>query len=300
MGRFDTAAAILRTYAGFVDRGMLPNRFSDAGETLEYNTADATLWMFHALSEHLEAKRDPDLQRDLFPTLAAIIHAHVDGTRYGIKVRSRRWIAARGRTGVQLTWMDAKHGDHVFTPRIGKPVEINALWLNALEVAIRLAGRVRNTAEKRFCQGLLKQASDSFARFWNADTGCLYDVLDGVDGKPDASIRPNQILAVSLPYCVLTEAPDARRGRHLRPRIADQLWASLLEPRCAGVCGSLHRQLVATRCGLPPGDGMELVARSVRARPSPRVWRCRPSSGPARAHRPTSRERLRGVGQRDI
>ena len=204
LGRFGTTAAILRTYAAFVDRGMLPNRFPDAGETLEYNTADATLWMFHALSEHLEAKRDPDLQRDLFPTLAAIIHAHVDGTRYGIKVDPADGLLRAGEAGVQLTWMAAKHGDHVFTPRIGKPVEINALWLNALEVAVRLAGRVRNTAEKRFCQGLLKRAGDSFARFWNEDRGCLFDVI-GDDGKHDARIRPNQILAVSLPYCVLSQ-----------------------------------------------------------------------------------------------
>jgi predicted glycogen debranching enzyme len=204
LGRFDTAAAILRTYAGYVDRGMLPNRFSDAGENLEYNTADATLWMFHALSEHLEAKRDPDLLRALFPTLTAIIHAHVDGTRYGIKVDPDDGLLRAGESGVQLTWMDAKHGDHVFTPRIGKPVEINALWLNALEVTVRLAGRVRNSAEKRFCEALLKRAGDSFKRFWNEENACLYDVVD-VDGGTahDASIRPNQIFAVSLPYSVL-------------------------------------------------------------------------------------------------
>jgi predicted glycogen debranching enzyme len=203
LGRFDTAAAILRTYAGFVDRGMLPNSFPDAGETLEYNTADATLWLFQAVAEHLDAKRDPDLLRDLFPTLAAIIHAHADGTRYGIKVDSDGLLRA-GERGIQVTWMDAKHGDHVITPRIGKPVEINALWLNALDVAARLAGRVRNTAEKRFCVGLLKRAGDSFARFWNDERGCLYDVID-VDGgdSHDASVRPNQLFAVSLPHCVL-------------------------------------------------------------------------------------------------
>jgi len=203
LGRFDTTAAILRTYAGFIDRGMLPNRFSDAGETLEYNTADAALWMFHALSEHLDAKRDSDLLRDLFPTLMAIIHAYVDGTRYGIQVDSDGLLRT-GEPGVQLTWMDAKSGDHVFTPRVGKAVEINALWLNALDVAARLAGRVRNTAGKRFCLALLKHAAVSFARFWNEEKGCLFDVID-VDGATscDASIRPNQIFAVSLPYSAL-------------------------------------------------------------------------------------------------
>jgi len=203
LGRFDIAATILRTYAGFIDHGMLPNRFPDAGEAIEYNTVDAVLWMFQAFAEYLDAKRDPDLLRDLFPGLAAVIHAHVEGTRYGIQVDSDGLLRA-GEPGIQLTWMDAKHGDHVVTPRIGKPVEINALWLNALEVVVRLAGRLRNTAEKRFCQTLLKRAGDSFARFWNEERGCLYDVID-VDGGAthDASVRPNQILAVSLPYCVL-------------------------------------------------------------------------------------------------
>ena len=219
LGRFDTAAAVLRTYTRFVDRGMLPNRFPDAGaghpgaahagETLEYNTADATLWLFQAVSEYLEAKRDPDLLREIYPTLTAIIHAHADGTRYGIRVDPNDGLLRAGEAGTQLTWMDAKHGDHVATPRIGKPVEINALWLNALNVALRLAGRLRDTAEKRFCSGLLKRASDGFARFWNAERGCLYDVLDAPGSvhdaptSPDAQVRPNQIFAVSLPYCVL-------------------------------------------------------------------------------------------------
>jgi predicted glycogen debranching enzyme len=211
LGRFETAAAILRTYAGFVDRGMLPNRFPDAGEALEYNTADAALWMFQAVGGYLEAKRDPDLLHDLFPTLAAIIHAHADGTRYGIRVDFEDGLLRAGEPGTQVTWMDAKHGDHVFTPRVGKPVEVNALWLNALEVAMRLAGRVRDVAEKRFCAGLLKRAGDGFARFWNEERGCLYDVLD-VDGglTHDASVRPNQIFAVSLPFCVLP--PDRMRA----------------------------------------------------------------------------------------
>jgi predicted glycogen debranching enzyme len=211
LGRFETAAGILRTYAAFVDRGMLPNRFPDAGEALEYNTADAALWMFQAVGGYLEAKRDADLLHDLFPTLAGIIHAHADGTRYGIHVDSGDGLLCAGEPGTQVTWMDAKHGHHVFTPRVGKPVEINALWLNALEVAMRLAGRVRNIAEKRFCAALLKRAGEGFARFWNAERGCLYDVLD-VDGGAthDASVRPNQIFAVSLPYCVL--APDRMRA----------------------------------------------------------------------------------------
>ncbi|MDP9011878.1 MAG: amylo-alpha-1,6-glucosidase [Pseudomonadota bacterium] len=208
LGRFDTAAAILRTYARFVERGMLPNRFPEAGATPEYNTADATLWLFQAVSESLGAQRDPDLAREMFPVLAAIVHAHVAGTRYGIRVDPDDGLLRAGEPGTQLTWMDAKHGGHAVTPRVGKPVEINALWLNALEVTARLAGRVRDSAEKRFCSGLLKRAGGGFARFWNAERGCLYDVLDtpgSTRAAPshDAQIRPNQIFAVALPYCVL-------------------------------------------------------------------------------------------------
>ena len=202
--RYDLAAGILRTYARFVDRGMLPNCFPDGGEAPEYNTADATLWMFQALDDYLTAKRDPGLVRDMFPILMTIIHAHSDGTRYGIRVDPADGLLFAGEPGTQLTWMDAKHGDQVFTPRIGKPVEINALWLNALDVAIRLASAERNADEKRFCQSLLSSARAGFSRFWNPERACLYDVID-VDGGSthDASVRPNQILAVSLPYCAL-------------------------------------------------------------------------------------------------
>jgi glycogen debranching enzyme len=204
--RYDLASGILRTYAGFVDRGMLPNAFPDSGEAPAYNTADATLWMFQALDDYMQAKPDPDLVRDLFPVMMAIIHAHAEGTRYGIHVDPADGLLRAGEAGTQLTWMDAKHGDQVFTPRIGKPVEINALWVNALDVAARLASAGRNVREKRFCESLLARAGASFARFWNEERACLFDVID-VDGGSthDARIRPNQILAVSLPCCTLSQ-----------------------------------------------------------------------------------------------
>ncbi len=215
LGRHDAAAAILRTFAKFIDGGLLPNRFADNGTGLDYNTADATLWMFQAVREHLEARPDPELLTDLFPLLMSIIHAHVDGTRYGIKVDAADGLLHAGEPGVQLTWMDAKHDDRVFTPRSGKPVEINALWLNALDVAVRLGTKVRSTAETRFCQAQLERAGTGFARFWNEAGGCLYDVLDvdaaqGGANPHDASIRPNQLFAVSLPYSVLP--PDKMRA----------------------------------------------------------------------------------------
>jgi predicted glycogen debranching enzyme len=205
LGRYDIAAGILKTYASFVDRGMLPNRFPDGGEAPEYNTADATLWMFHALDDYLQARRDPELLSALFPVLVSIIHAHVHGTRYGIHVDAKDGLLCAGEAGTQLTWMDAKNGDEAFTPRVGKAVEINALWLNALNVMVRLAGRVRDLPEKQFCKQLLTRAGANFGRFWNEERACLYDVID-VDGGSgrDDRVRPNQILAISLPYCALT------------------------------------------------------------------------------------------------
>jgi predicted glycogen debranching enzyme len=235
LGRYSIAAGILRTYAAFVDRGMLPNRFPDGGEAPEYNTADATLWMFQALDDYLSATPDPKLLRDIFPTLVSIIHAHVDGTRYGIHVDETDGLLFAGEAGTQLTWMDAKHGDQVFTPRIGKAVEINALWLNALNVMIRLAVRLRSVEEKRYCDVLLARAGKGFNRFWNEQRACLYDVLD-VDGtaKSDASVRPNQLLAISLPYCTLPEP----QMRAVVDRCAEELLTSYglrsLSPKEAG------------------------------------------------------------------
>ncbi len=206
LGRYDIAAAILKTYATFVDRGMLPNRFPDGAGAAppEYNTADATLWMFHALDDYLHARRDAGLAQAMLPTLMAIIQAHVDGTRFGIRVDPADGLLHTGEPGTQLTWMDAKHGAQVFTPRVGKPVEINALWLNALDVTARLAARTKNLAEKNFCSVLLERARSNFGRFWNAQKRCLFDVIDTEDGGRDARVRPNQIFAVSLPYSALT------------------------------------------------------------------------------------------------
>jgi glycogen debranching enzyme len=207
LGRYEIAAGVLRTYAGFVDGGLLPNRFPDSGDIPQYNTADATLWLFHALHDYLSARPDSGLVRELYPTLVAIIQAHVEGTRHGIRVDPADGLLCAGEPGSQVTWMDAKHGDEVFTPRVGKPVEINALWLNALDVTARLAARVRDGGAKRRCEALLERAAAGFRRFWNADRSCLFDVLDVEGGTgADARIRPNQIFAVSLPFSVLSPA----------------------------------------------------------------------------------------------
>jgi predicted glycogen debranching enzyme len=196
-GRYDLAKSILLEFAGYVDRGMLPNRFPDAGEAPEYNTVDATLWFFEAARALAAHTHDYDFIRSrLYGVLADIVAWHARGTRYGIRTDSDGLLDA-GQPGVQLTWMDARIGERVVTPRQGKAVEIQALWYNALRVMEDLAQRYNYTADSRHYGEVADRARNSFAQlFWNDAAGCLYDVVDG-DAR-DASVRPNQIFAVSL------------------------------------------------------------------------------------------------------
>ena len=217
-GRHQEARSILRTFAQHVDQGLLPNHFPDAGETPEYNTVDATLWFFEAARAYVTYTGDLDFVRnDLYPVFADIIAWHARGTRYGIRV-CQSGLLSSGEPGVQLTWMDAKVGDWVVTPRRGKPVEIQALWYNALcimEVFARQFGD--DAGQKRYCN-MAAVANWSFNRlFWNEKDGCLYDVVNG--GRPDPSIRPNQIFAVSLPYSMLS----IEKARAVVGKVQDQL-----------------------------------------------------------------------------
>ena len=202
--RPEVAASILRTYAQFVDQGMLPNRFPDVGETPEYNTVDATLWYFVALHEVVAATGDLALARELFPVLADIIDWHIRGTRYNIHMDEADGLLYAGEEGVQLTWMDAKVDEWVVTPRIGKPVEINALWYNALRIMADFAEQL-GEASSRYAT-LAERVAAGFERFWNEPLGYCYDVLDApaVHDGHDGSLRPNQLLAVSLPHSPLS------------------------------------------------------------------------------------------------
>jgi predicted glycogen debranching enzyme len=200
-GRYEVAARILRIFAHFVDRGMLPNRFPDAGEEPEYNTVDATLWYFEAIRAYLAATGDEALLSKLVPVLQEIIDWHRRGTRYGIRLDPEDGLLYAGQEGVQLTWMDAKVGDWVVTPRIGKPVEINALWYNALRIMVAFARCLGKRAEAY--EEMADRTADSFGRFWNWERGYCYDVVDGPDGD-DPALRPNQLFAVSLPHSPLT------------------------------------------------------------------------------------------------
>lgn len=194
-GRPEIARLILKTFAGYVDQGMLPNRFPDAGEAPEYNTVDATLWYFEAVRAYFEDTRDTDFLTEIFPVLDRIIDWHLKGTRYNIKADPKDGLLYAGQPGVQLTWMDAKVGDWVVTPRIGKPVEVNALWYNALRTMSVFAKALNKPSAKYDAPAEL--ALKGFSRFWNNDLGYCFDVIDGPGGN-DPSLRPNQIFAVSL------------------------------------------------------------------------------------------------------
>jgi predicted glycogen debranching enzyme len=202
-GKHDVARSILRTFAMHVDQGMLPNRFPDAGEAPEYNTVDATLWFFEAARAFLAYTDDLEFVRtELYPVFADIVSRHVRGTRFGIKVDPSGLLNS-GEPGVQLTWMDAKAGDWVVTPRRGKPVEIQALWYNALCIMEDLARRVGDEAGQKRYRNMAAVANSAFNHlFWNEKENCLYDVVN--DGTLDASIRPNQIFAVSLTHSMLS------------------------------------------------------------------------------------------------
>ena len=197
-GRYDIAREVLRTFARYCDRGMIPNRFPDAGEAPEYNAVDASLWFVYAVHKYMEYTHDLDLARELFDVLAGIVDWYIRGTRYAIRMDDDGLLHA-GAEGVQLTWMDAKVGDWVVTPRHGKAVEINALWYNALRT-------MESISEDLKCRNAYRSMADRTAAafealFWNEERGCLYDCVDG--DRYDASVRPNQILALSLPHPLL-------------------------------------------------------------------------------------------------
>lgn len=205
-GRPEVAASVLRTFVRYVDQGMLPNRFPDAGEQPEYNTADATLWLFEALRAYHVATGDDTLLRELFPALREIIAWHERGTRYGIGVDPADGLLRCGEGDSQLTWMDVRVQGWVVTPRHGKPVEINALWYNALRA---MAGFARRLGEPDAAYAATAdRAAAGFARFWSDALGHCYDVIDTPHGD-DPTLRPNQVIAAALPHSPL----DAARRR---------------------------------------------------------------------------------------
>jgi predicted glycogen debranching enzyme len=219
-GRLREAAAILRTFARYVREGLLPNLFPEGAREARYNTIDATLWYFHALERFVQACGSIDLVRELYPVLEEILAHHFAGTRFGIGVDPADGLLAGGADGVALTWMDARFEDWVVTPRRGKPVEIQALWYNALSLMAWWAGALRRSDDEY--RRRAEHAHATFnARFWNARANTLFDVVDGPGGD-DASFRPNQIFALSLRFPIL----EKRRWR----TVVDAVQARLLTP----------------------------------------------------------------------
>jgi predicted glycogen debranching enzyme len=218
-GRYADALQILLAWAQTVSQGMLPNRFADSGETAEFNAVDASLWFIIASHELIQA--DPSIPASARETLGRAVEAILDGytrgTRFGIRA-DRDGLLAAGAPGVQLTWMDARVGDRVITPRIGKPVEIQALWINALWIGAHSSERWKQPFARAF---------DAFeARFWNDAAGALYDVIDveHVAGAVDGSFRPNQILAVGgLPLPLI----EGDRARRIVDEVERRLWTPL-------------------------------------------------------------------------
>ena len=209
-GRLTDARDILLEWAGAVSQGMLPNRFPDAGDAPEYNSVDASLWYIvaaHELISHPRARGrllTATQRQRLERAVIAIVDGYAAGTRYGIRADADGLLAA-GVPGVQLTWMDAKVGDHVITPRVGKPVEVQALWLNAVWIA--------STIEPRWREAFDRGRASFRERFWNEDRGYLADVLepDHVAGRRDDTFRPNQILAAGGLPVRLVDGEQARR-----------------------------------------------------------------------------------------
>jgi len=229
-GRHAEAGYLLRTFAYYVQDGLIPNLFSEGRNEGLYHTADATLWFFHAIDRYLDVTSDRETLRLLSPKLLEIVEAHLRGTRFGIGVDPHHGLLRQGAEGYQLTWMDAKIDDWVVTPRRGKAVEINALWYNALRL---LEGWLREEHQEDASTrigAVAARAYQSFnERFWYKDGDYLYDVVDGEDGD-DAACRPNQIFAVSLPHAVLDPARWERVVSVVRERLLTQVGLRSLSP----------------------------------------------------------------------
>jgi predicted glycogen debranching enzyme len=218
-GRHQEAREILRTFSHYIKDGLLPNHFPEGERTAIYNTVDATFWYFHAIDRYYQTTGDIETLKMLYPVLKSIIEHHVKGTDFGIGMDKDGLIKA-GADGFQLTWMDAKVGDWVVTPRRGKPVEIQALWYNALRLMVVWAEDLGESSEGFLSPA--KRAHDSFnTRFWFEQGRYLFDVIDGENGD-DPSLRPNQIFSMSLRFPILIE-------RFWRP-VIDAVVKNLLTP----------------------------------------------------------------------
>ncbi len=201
-GRTKIAHSILINYSHYLHEGLLPNRFPDESEKPDYNTVDASLWYFNAVFLYFKFTGDKNFIDNIYDVLISIIDWHIKGTKFNIKLDPVDGLIFAGQEGSQLTWMDAKIGDYVVTPRIGKPIEINALWFNALNIMLHFS-RILNKNQEDFYTKLIDKTKIGFQQFWNEELQYCFDVLSA-DNKHDDSLRPNQIFAISLEYSPLT------------------------------------------------------------------------------------------------
>ncbi|MBM4066244.1 MAG: glycogen debranching protein [Planctomycetes bacterium] len=244
-GRFEDAREILLSFAQYISKGMIPNRFPDYGETPEYNTVDASLWYIQSVYQYLRFAKDLNtVRKDLYGVLQEIIEYYQKGTRYNIHMDSDGLIYA-GVAGVQLTWMDAKVGDWVVTPRVGKAVEINALWYNALKIMSFLAREIDLSNESRDYNNLAQKTSKSFNdTFWFDEGQYLYDYIDG-DVRSSA-IRPNQVFAVSLPYSMLLKERQRNVVEIVKEHLLTPYGLRSLSPRdkdyIGRYCGNVYER----------------------------------------------------------
>lgn len=229
-GRLVEAQDILDGFLRHLDQGLIPNRFADAGAKPEYNTADATLWLFQSAWAYQHGGGDEAFLRDrVYPRAKEILQWHRNGTHYSIRVDPRDLLLSAGSAGTQLTWMDAKVGDWVVTPRDGKPVEINALWYNALRITAAWADRFGDREYGAELEAEADRTAASFERqFWNATAGCLYDGLR--PAGPDDRIRPNQLFAVSLPFPLMSVAQQQSILRVVEQRLLTPVGLRTLDP----------------------------------------------------------------------
>ena len=252
-GRYDVARQVIEAFACHVSQGMVPNRFPDIGVQPEYNTIDASLWFIHAVDRYLHYSADLDgVRRFAWPAIKQILDGYREGTRFGIRMDDDGMITG-GTDGVQLTWMDVKIGDRVVTPRHGKPVEVQALWVRALAVAAELAGRFGESTYAMQCRQDRAHAVESFrARFWYPTGGYLFDVVDGPTGD-DASLRPNQIYAVSLDDQLVTGSQAQQVLHVMKERLLTPVGLRTLAPEdirfCASYEGSVSERDMAYHQG---------------------------------------------------
>ena len=204
-GRWMEAGFILRTFGNYIRDGLIPNMFPDSSKQGKYHTADATLWFFHAVNRYVETTNDRTTLRLLLPHLIDIAEHHLRGTRFNIHVDAEDGLLVQGEEGYQLTWMDAKMGDWVVTPRRGKAVEINALWFNALKLLAKWLREEHDSVADTYDQHAERARTSFNERFWFNDGGYLFDVVDcnGQHGANDISFRPNQLFAISVDNPVL-------------------------------------------------------------------------------------------------